>query len=90
MPEYLAAVLNTYHRLKVFYSICTNWNNQSGVNADLLRKLTIPVPSIEKQQSIALESGKIFDQANSLRQEASAELDKAKSEIEAILLGDAA
>ncbi|MCK0096701.1 restriction endonuclease subunit S [Yoonia sp. F2084L] len=90
VPEYLTAVLNTYQRLKVFYSICTNWNNQSGVNVDLLRKLAIPVPSVEKQQLIAGEISKIFDQANSLRQEANAELDKAKAEIEAILLGDAA
>ncbi|WP_162652144.1 restriction endonuclease subunit S [Lentilitoribacter sp. Alg239-R112] len=90
VPEYLAAVLNTYQRLKVFYSICTNWNNQSGVNVDLLRKLTIPFPSIKKQQIIADEIGKTFNQANSLRQEANHTLEKAKAEIEAILLGDAA
>ena len=88
VPEYLTAVLNTYQRLKVFYSICTNWNNQSGVNVDLLRKLTIPVPSVEKQQKIANDIGKIFDQANALRQEANAELENAKAKIGAILLGD--
>jgi type I restriction enzyme S subunit len=90
LPEYLTAVLNTYQRLKVFYSICTNWNNQSGVNADLLRKVTIPVPSIIKQNEIAKEIARIFAHANALRHEANAELESAKREIEAILLGDAA
>jgi len=90
LPEYLTAVLNAYQRLKVFYSICTNWNNQSGVNVDLLRKLTIPVPSIEKQRDIAREVHTIFDQANALRREATEELDRAKVSIEAILFGDAA
>ena len=89
LPEYLTAILNTYQRLKVFYSICTNWNNQSGVNADLLRKVTIPVPSISKQSGLAEEIGRIFASANALRQEANAELESAKREIEAILLGDA-
>lgn len=90
LPEYLTAVLNAYQRLKVFYSICTNWNNQSGVNADLLRKVTIPVPSIIKQGEIAKKIADTFAQANTLRQEANAELESAKREIEAILLGDAA
>jgi type I restriction enzyme S subunit len=89
LPEYLTAVLNAYQRLKVFYSICTNWNNQSGVNVDLLRKLTIPIPLLEKQRNIAREVRSIFDQANALRRDATDELERAKADIEAILLGDA-
>ena len=90
IPEYLTAVLNTYQRLKVFYSICTNWNNQSGVNADLLRKVTIPVPPTSKQRELAEEIGKIFAASNALREDANTELEKAKREIEAILLGASA
>lgn len=89
VPEYLTAVLNAYQRLKVFYSICTNWNNQSGVNVDLLRKLTIPVPEPDQQRAIANEVGSIYAQANELRRMANAELERAKAEIEAILLGEA-
>lgn len=89
LPEYLTAVLNAYQRLKVFYSICTNWNNQSGVNVDLLRKLTIPVPSVDQQEALANEVASIYTQANELRRMANAELDKAKAEIEVILLGEA-
>lgn len=88
LPEYLTSVLNAYQRLKVFYSICTNWNNQSGVNVDLLRKLIIPVPSVRKQQAISEEISGIYKQANALRRQAADELDNAKKEIEAILLGE--
>ena len=39
ISEYLWIVLNIYQRNKVFYSICTNWNNQSGVGIDLLQSV---------------------------------------------------
>lgn len=90
LPGYLTAVLNAYQRLKVFYSICTNWNNQSGVNVELLRKLVIPVPNIKKQQVIVDEISGIFSQVNSLRHKANAELEQARGEVEAILLGEVA
>ena len=87
-PEYLAALLNAYQRLKVFFSLCTNWNNQSGVNVDLLRQLPIPVPSLSKQTAIANRVGKIRQEAKRLRQQAQTELDAAKRRIEAMLLGE--
>ena len=52
IPEYLWIVLNTYQRNKVFYSLCTNWNNQSGVGIDLLQSVKIPVLPISAQQKI--------------------------------------
>lgn len=45
-------VLNIYQRNKVFYSICTNWNNQSGVGIDLLQSVKVPIPPISSQQEI--------------------------------------
>lgn len=89
-PEYLTAVLNVYQRLKVFFSLCTNWNNQSGVNVELLRQLPIPVPNINKQVAIAEHIGSIRQEAKRLRQQAEAELESAKQEIETLLLGVAA
>lgn len=86
-PEYLTAVLNAYQRLKVFFSLCTNWNNQSGVNVELLRQLPIPMPGINKQEAIAEYIGSIRQQAKRLRQQAEAELESAKQQIEALLLG---
>jgi restriction endonuclease S subunit len=87
-PEYLTAILNAYQRLRVFFSLCTNWNNQSGVNVELLRHLPIPVPDINKQEAIALHIGEIRGKAKQLRQQAEAELETAKQTIEALLLGE--
>lgn len=87
--EYLTAVLNTYQRLKVFFSLCTNWNNQSGVNIDLLHELPIPVPNIDKQKAIAATLSKIKQDATILSKQADAELELAKLRIEALLLSDA-
>jgi len=86
-PEYLTALLNTYQRLKVFFSLCTNWNNQSGVNVDLLRQLPIPLPEKRKQAEIAEHIRAIRREAKGLRQSAESELDAAKRRIESILLG---
>jgi len=86
-PEYLAALLNAYQRLKVFFSLCTNWNNQSGLNVDLLRQLPIPIPSLTKQAEIADHIGQIRQEAKQLRQRAQTELEAAKRRIEAMLLG---
>ncbi|UZE59168.1 restriction endonuclease subunit S [Aeromonas veronii] len=86
--EYLTSLLNAYQRLKVFFSLCTNWNNQSGVNVDLLRQLPIPLPSKEKQMVIAGNIRAIRQEAKRLRQTAETELDAAKRQIEAILFGE--
>lgn len=87
-PEYLVAVLNAYQRLKVFFSLCTNWNNQSGVNVELLRQIPIPIPDMSKQVVIAEHIRQIRQEAKRLRSEAEAELEAAKRRIEAMLLGE--
>ena len=52
IPDYLWIILNMYQSKSVFYSICTNWNNQSGVGIELLKSLKIPLPRREIQQQI--------------------------------------
>jgi restriction endonuclease S subunit len=52
LPEYLWIILNLYQQHKIFFSICTNWNNQSGVGIDLLKSIRIPIFSIDKQNQI--------------------------------------
>jgi type I restriction enzyme S subunit len=39
IPDYLWIILNVYQKNKIFYSICTNWNNQSGIGIDLLKSI---------------------------------------------------
>jgi len=54
-----------------------------------IEKLSIPVPCPGQQNAICKEAQKRELQAKRLREEAQRELEKAKAEIEAILLGDA-
>jgi restriction endonuclease S subunit len=55
-----------------------------------IERLMIPIPPNEVQRRICAEARSRESAANVLRQEANAELESAKLEIEAILLGDAA
>lgn len=58
-PKYLWIILNIYQQKKIFFSICTNWNNQSGIGLDVLKQLKIPVPNLNYQRKIIsiMESG---------------------------------
>jgi len=86
-PQYLALILNTYQHRKIFYSICTNWNNQSGVGNDLLNSLKVPVPPLEVQEEIAAHIQSIRTRAGELEREAREEVERAKGEVERMILG---
>lgn len=42
-PNYLWLILNFYQQKRIFFNLCTNWNNQSGVGLELLKNLKIPI-----------------------------------------------
>ncbi|SKC97550.1 Type I restriction modification DNA specificity domain-containing protein [Chitinophaga ginsengisegetis] len=86
LPEYLWIILNLYQRHDVFYNICTNWNNQSGVNIELLKSVKIPVPSIEEQELIIEINRKRITTAKELRKEADKILEEGKDKIEKLIL----
>ncbi|MBS4050695.1 MAG: restriction endonuclease subunit S [Methylomonas sp.] len=85
---YLQNVLNLYQRKKYFYSICTNWNNQSGVGNELLRSIKIPLPPLNKQEKIVEHIQTIRNKAQQLQTEAAQILADAKAEVERMILGD--
>jgi restriction endonuclease S subunit len=87
VSDYIAAILNLYQKSKVFYKSCINWNNQSGINIDILRMIKIPVPPFEKQKEIAGHITNIRQQAQQLKDKTKEALKKASKEIDAILLG---
>ena len=87
-PQYLAAVLNLYQRRKVFFKLCTNWNNQSGVGSDILQRMPIPLPKPTRQTEIVKRLEAIRCKATKLREQARTDLEKAKRDIEAMILGD--
>jgi type I restriction enzyme S subunit len=88
IPEYLWVVLNLYQRRRVFFNICTNWNNQSGVNADLLRTVMLPIPSLPIQARIVEEVTKRFFEAKQLRTEALQLVEQAAREVETLFLSE--
>lgn len=87
-PKYLAAVLNLYQHSRIFFRICTNWNNQSGINIELLKHIPIPLPPLEVQAEIVEKVDAIYAEAKRLRREGDEILAKAKEEVERMLLGE--
>lgn len=85
--RFLTALFNLYRRKKVFFKLCTNWNNQSGIGLDVLGEILIPDVPVKKQQSIAEQIASMRAQARQLRDEAAAGLEQAKAEVEKMILG---
>lgn len=93
LPEYLCAILNMYQRHKVFYSICTNWNNQSGIGLDLLKSLHIPLftndrkESLRRQQEIVDRINSIYQEADECISSANRIMEEAKAKVESMIIG---
>lgn len=86
---YLHALLRMKRVRKAAVRFFTGSSGHQRVDADFLRTLELPVPPLEKQRALAAEARVRVEKAVNLEKEANAELDKAKAEIEAILLGEA-
>lgn len=86
--HYIHALL----RLNILRSTAVNsFSGSAGhqrVDELFFRKLSIPLPPLERQNEIADHIKTIRDQAKQLRYEAAAGLEKAKQEVEAMILGD--
>jgi len=87
VPEYLWLILNLFQKHKIFYSMCTNWNNQSGVGIEQLNTVAIPLPPLEIQNQIVNYIQIIREQARLLQSEAESLLEDAKKEVEILILG---
>jgi restriction endonuclease S subunit len=87
-PTYLWIILNIYQKAKIFFNLCTNWNNQSGVNIELLKTIQIPLPPLEIQNKIAEEVKRRISEAEKLKTEASTIIEEAKKQVEEMILGD--
>ena len=82
LPLYIWIILNIYQENKIFYALCTNWNNQSGVGLELLKSLPIPVPPIEIQENIV----SIIQNAYTQKQVKEAEAKELLASIDTYLL----
>lgn len=86
-PLYLKEMFNSFRLHKVFYALCTNWNNQSGVGNDVLLNLKFPVPPLKFQNHIADTILKIRKDASQLKIDGIDILSKARKEVEQIIIG---
>lgn len=86
-PQFLGYVLNLYQRQRVFFKLCTNWNNQSGIGVEVLEQIPIPLPTPKRQVQIVHCLEKVRISAQELRRKAASELENTKSYIEDLILG---
>ena len=75
-------------RLDYWKFLCTNFNNQSGINNETLKKVRIILPDIDKQREVAGEVVSHYKKAIQLREQADREVSMAKDEFEKKILGE--
>lgn len=86
-PYYVAAFFNVLLSIGYWKLLCTNFNNQAGVNTETLKNVKIPLPPKPIQDEIAFEIMHRRTEANKLRKEAEQEWKNAKEQFERELLG---
>ena len=74
--------------MKIFYRMCVNWNNQSGINAEALKKLLIPVPALAVQNKLVADLTNLEEAAQKLRQQAQHKLDDARTQVRKFILNN--
>jgi len=84
LPKYLWVLLNQYQKNKVFFKLCTNWNNQSGVNIELLKNIKIPIPSLSTQNKIV----QLMDNAYNLKKQKETEAQQLLDSINDYVLSE--
>lgn len=87
-PYYIAAFFNVLLSIGYWKLLCTNFNNQAGVNTETLKKVRIPVPPKNLQDEIATEFMLRRSKANKLHKEAEQEWQAAKEKFAKELLGE--
>ncbi len=84
--DYLCIVLKSSIVLKQFCQRCSGGNYPAITQYDL-GCVSVPLPSLDKQQEIANHISAIRTEAKALEQEANTILEQAKKKIEEMILG---
>ncbi|MFZ1862429.1 MAG: restriction endonuclease subunit S [Candidatus Competibacter sp.] len=82
--DFLVCLLNIYHQYGVFFRLCTNWNNQSGVGPDVLRRVLIPSIDLKRQEEIAAR----WNQALAQRKKRETQASQLLATIDDVLLDE--
>ena len=70
-PEFVALVLDLMQKLRYFARLCTNFNNQAGVNTATLANVRIPLPPANQRERLVF----VMDAARAERKAKLAEAD---------------
>ena len=87
LPDYIFYYLQA-KPYKQWVKAVQRITGQPNINAEEYKSLVIPIPPLEKQLEIVDRITAIRAQAKQLRQAAAAELEQAKQEVEAMILGE--
>jgi restriction endonuclease S subunit len=87
LNEYLAIYFNSFLGQK-FALKKTTGGTRPALDYCALKSIKIPLPSLEKQTEIANHISTLRAQAKALQQQAAAELEQAKQQVERMILGD--
>lgn len=87
-PYYVSYFFNLLLSIGYWKLLCTNFNNQAGVNTDTLKAVRIPLPDKSEQDQIVAEIMQRRSEANQLRKEAIVEWNAARAQFEKELLGE--
>lgn len=85
LPEYVASFFNTKIGRELSFRSTTG-GTRPALDYDALKKLVVPLPSIEKQEKIISGVKTIYEKAKRLRQEAESIVAGAQKQVEQIIL----
>ena len=85
-PYYISAFFNVLLNIGYWKLLCTNFNNQAGINIETLKNVRIPLPPKELQDEIVYELMRRRGVVNSLRKEAERDWKEAKLRFEKDLM----
>lgn len=87
-PHYIAAFFNVLLSIGYWKLLCTNFNNQAGINTETLKSVKIPLPPKEIQDDIVTAIMQRRAKANALRKEAEQEWRAVMEQFEKEILGE--
>jgi type I restriction enzyme S subunit len=90
LVDYLHHLLRNKRVLKAAQNFFSGSAGQQRVSVDFLKNFRVPVPPIEIQEEITAHIQSIRKRAKELMREAHAEVERAKAEVERMILGEAA
>jgi type I restriction enzyme S subunit len=85
-PSYIHALLRLKHLRNEATKFFSGSAGHQRVDADLFKRLSIPLPPLGVQDEIVAHVGKVYAEAKRLRREGLKELEAAKREVEAMIL----